>query len=317
MRRQESFVRAIHGKSQALVILLGLACGWAGAVVARVEIVLGDSAPAYLEARAELAAQLAGIELVVSAATSLASAAKRANLPEVVLALGSEALRTASRMREDAPIVTLLIPRESFERLRDEARATGHHRPVTGVYLDQPWSRQIALVRLIAPERRRIGVLSTSSFVPQVSVLERIAKEQKATIIHELVESPQALHVDLMRIIGGADVLLAVPDARVYSASTIQHILLTTFRARLPLIGFSPAYVQAGALAAVYSTPTQMAREAAAMVRRLLAGQAPPGGEYPRAFTVTVNRAVARSLDLAVDEDAALVTQLEQRERER
>ena len=71
--------------------------------------------------------------------------------------------------------------------------------------------------------------------MPQLPALERVAKEQKATIVHELVASPQALHVDLMRIIGAADVLLAVPDTRVYSASTIQHILLTTFRARLPL----------------------------------------------------------------------------------
>ena len=130
--------RSICSTSRTIVALLVLAFGWPGDVLARVEIVLGDNAPAYAEARAELAAQLASIELIVSPAASLASAAKRANPPEVVVALGSEALRAVSQMREDGRIVTLLVPRESFERLRDEARATGNRRAVAGVYLDQP-----------------------------------------------------------------------------------------------------------------------------------------------------------------------------------
>ncbi len=316
-RRCRLISSAIRRRAKAFAsTVLALAIGWAGAAFARVEIVVSESVAAYAEARAELAAQLAGVELTVSTAESFPSA-RRANPSDVVVTLGSEAMRSALRLRDDAPIVTLLVPRDSFERLRDEARTAGHRRSISGIYLDQPWSRQIALIRQIVPDRRRIGVLSTDAFLPQLTGLDRIVRQQNATLVQELVESPQGLHVDLMRIIGTADALLAVPDTRIYNASTIQHILLTTFRARQPLIGFSPAYVQAGALAAVYSTPAQMAREAAAIVRRLLAGLAPSGGQYARTFTVNVNRSVARSLDILLEDDAALTKHLEQLERDR
>jgi putative tryptophan/tyrosine transport system substrate-binding protein len=314
--RIDTAPQAWFGHRLSIAALLVLALAWARPALSSVEIVAGDNTSAHSEVRAELVAGLAGIELLVTS-TGSPPAAKRASPPTVVVVLGSESLRATLRVREEAPIVAVLVPRDSFERAREEARLAGQRRPVSGVYLDQPWARQIALIRIIAPERRRIGVLSTPGFAPQIAALARTATEQRVTVVHELVESPQALHVNLMRIIGAADVVLAIPDTQIFSASTIQHILLTTFRARQPLIGFSPAYVQAGALAAVYSTPTQMAREAAVMVRQLHAGQTPPGGQYPRAFTVSVNRSVARSLDMTFDNDAALTKQLEQLERER
>jgi putative tryptophan/tyrosine transport system substrate-binding protein len=313
VRRSNKSIRQPIG---AMACLLAATLGWASSVIARVEIVLGDGSSAYSEARAELASQLTGIDLVVAPVETVA-APRRTRPPDIVVALGSEALRAVGRVREEAPIVALLVTRDTFDRARDEVRTAGSRRSMSGVYLDQPWSRQIALVRLVVPERRRIGLLSTEGLIPQLSTLDRIAREQKALIVHELVESPQTLHVGLMRIVGTADVLLAVPDNRVFNASTIQHILLTTFRARLPVIGFSPAYVQAGALAAVYSTPSQMAREAAAMVQRHLTGQSMPGGQYPRAFTVSVNRAVARSLDMNLHDEATLAKQLDQLERDR
>ena len=117
-------------------------------------------------------------------------------------------------------------------------------------------------------------------------------------------------------MLGRSDLLLAAPDAQVYTRSTLQGMLLSAYRANNPVIGFSSAYVRAGALAAVYSTPEQIGRQAAEMILRA-AGQTDwqlPAPQNPRYFSVEVNRDVARALGLSLEEDSRLLERLKRSE---
>ena len=78
----------------------------------------------------------------------------------------------------------------------------------------------------------------------------------------------------LTKVLASADVILAMPDPMIFNNGTIHNILLAAYREERPLIGFSPAYVRAGALAAVYSTPQQIAHQIAETIQRALDGQA-------------------------------------------
>ena len=107
---------------------------------------------------------------------------------------------------------------------------------------------------------------------------------------------------DLQQVLNDSDVLLALADPLVFNSDSIQNILLTTFRAQVPVVAFSPAYVRAGALLALYATPAQVGRQAAALVQDVLRGQSLP--EQPlesNDFEVSVNEHVARALNLSLD----------------
>ena len=105
-----------------------------------------------------------------------------------------------------------------------------------------------------------------------------------------------------------ADLLLAVPDPQLYNSSSIQNILLASFRANVPLMAFSPAYVRAGALLALHVTPTQIGLQAAAIARGVLQGKALSATPlYSQDFSVAVNEHVARSLGLTLEPDALRV----------
>ena len=113
----------------------------------------------------------------------------------------------------------------------------------------------------------------------------------------------------LHRVMNDADVLLAVPDALVFNRHTAQNVLLTTYRMEKPVASYSRAYVTAGALLAVYSTPAQIGQQ---IGEELLAMQDKPGWPlpapgYPRYFSVETNERVAHSLglDLGRAEDLA------------
>ncbi len=113
-----------------------------------------------------------------------------------------------------------------------------------------------------------------------------------------------------------SDVFLALPDARVVNADTAQNLLLTSFRLRAPVVAWSAGYVRAGALAAVYTTPAQAGAQAAELARALLRGAAVPAPQYPRTYSIAINRQVARSLGLEIDDEAQIRERMQRGERE-
>lgn len=220
---------------------------------------------------------------------------------KVWITLGSDALARALARDGRPPVVSALIPRLGFERLlRDSlGKSTA---PAVAVYLDQPFGRQLDLVHLAMPDTKRIGVLwGQESQLQQVN-LQAAVQVRGLELVAGAVPSSASLFSGLKTVLDGADVLLAVADPQVYNSTTISNILLATYRSRVPVVAFSPAYVKAGAVLAVYSTPRQIGVQAGALARTMMLGGAVPASQYPMEFSVAVNEHVARSLGMSLDE---------------
>jgi ABC-type uncharacterized transport system substrate-binding protein len=107
----------------------------------------------------------------------------------------------------------------------------------------------------------------------------------------------------LLNQIAQTDALLALPDSAVYSTENIRNILLSTYRHKQGVIGFSSDMVKAGALATTYSEIEDIDAQVAEIASAYVAGGelAPP--QFPRYFRTIVNEGVARSLDLIVSDE--------------
>jgi len=115
----------------------------------------------------------------------------------------------------------------------------------------------------------------------------------------------------LQSLLPESDVLLAIPDPVAVNASTIYGLLLTSYRAQVPVVGFSEGLVKAGALLGLFSTASQQGKQGAEIATRILAGDGGlPAPQYPKYFTVRANYSVARSLGLRLEEEAALAATL-------
>ena len=79
-------------------------------------------------------------------------------------------------------------------------------------------------------------------------------------------------------------------------------------------VGFFEAHRIAGTSAA--AGEVQIGAEAGDMARQVARGQGLPAPKYPRHFSVAVNRQVARSLDLAVEDETVLRERLMRLERD-
>ena len=128
----------------------------------------------------------------------------------------------------------------------------------------------------------------------------------------EMVADEEDLVPALKRLLPNSDALLAVPDAAIYNRGNIATILLTSYRAKVPLFGFSQSYVKAGALAAVYSQPWQIAQQVADIIQGLPTNGSLPAPQSPRYFSVDINPQVRLSLELNMADEAQLLLKLKQ-----
>ncbi|MBS3935026.1 MAG: hypothetical protein KGZ43_02540, partial [Sulfuritalea sp.] len=240
----------------------------------------------------------------------------RSAAPDLIVAVGVAALDGVLESlgrRDDSwarvPLLATMTPQAVFQARR--AAPVIGPRQFSAALIDQPFARQLALIRLALPQHRRVGVLAGPQTRPFLGALE---KEGLARGLGLYASRPVGAADEIYPALRGAldesDVILALPDPLIYNSASLQNILLATYRARTPLVAFSPAYVRAGATLALYSTPAQLARGAAAMVRQWHAGRSLPPAQKPREFEVAVNARVAASLNLSIEPPAALAAEL-------
>lgn len=222
----------------------------------------------------------------------------------LIVALGARAAEQRAAHGSKVPLLCALLPRASFERiLQKNGKRTSS--TLSALYLDQPIGRQLDLIRLGLPKARFIGLLTGPGSQAELGDFRSAiaARGFQAVVAH--VEAGEPLFPGLKTVLDDADVLLALPDPQIYNSNSIQSLLLASFRAKVPMVAFSSAYVRAGALLAVYSTPAQIGRQAAVMALGVLGGRPlPASGQYPTDFSVSANEHVARSLDLDLDAPA-------------
>lgn len=275
----------------------------------RVVIVSSDSTAAYMEAAQALMDELAraGVSPYdvhrLSVPEWTARPAQTAP-PRIYVALGTQAAAALAASKVSAPVLATLIPRGSFERL---LRRSGRNASAnfTAIYLDQPLQRQLAMIRLALPQAKTLGVLWGPDSRPRALTLRIQATSVGLSLNEAGQDGKLNLFPDLQQVLDGSDVFLALADPQVFNSNTIQNILLTTFRAHVPMVAFSPAYVRAGALLSLHTTPEQVGRQAAALVQAALHGHLlPEQAVEANDFEVSVNAHVAAALSLSLDSNA-------------
>ena len=297
----------------ALLALLGLGVAQAADSVA---VVLSERGGVYAEFFDALNANLAQspgrkpVKLVGVAGDKLDESELAG--ASLVIAVGTNASRTLARMENTGPVLSVLVPRLTFERIASESGRSRQKNTFSAIFLDQPLGRQLGLLRHALPGRKRLAVLLGPESATQLPRLRSAVARIGLELQTEQVAGEADIIPALNRLLPVNDVLLALPDGVAYNRDTARPILLTTYRHQRPLLGFSQAYVAAGALAAVYSTPAQLARQTAEFLRTLPAGRVTLSSpQYPIYFGVAVNRNVARSLGLDIPDEAALRDALE------
>lgn len=290
-----------------LILLCAVAqAGWGADVV----LVLGEEQGVHKDFAGAFQQQLGGSRW------QLAWSGKGENFRsetagDLVVTTGGEALRQVLQKQGHTPVLATLISRTGFERIVAESGVRADQRSVSALFIEQPPQRQMAFARLLLPGKLRLGVALSPETNPLLAALQQAAGNLHLKLETEFVANEGGLLPAMSELFGRTDFLLALPDSSIYRRDSIRAILLTSYRYRKPVIGYSQAFATAGALAALYTSPQQSAQQAAELVKTLsVPVRYLPTPQYPSDFAIAINGAVAQSLELTIPDEPTLRRQL-------
>lgn len=291
------------------VLLVALACFLPGVAHAfKVALALAQPGGAYQAFADSLQLKLASGGVVLTPAGNLEDGFDDAVLARADLILATGPAAAAAVVEHHRrPTMVALISGAQLAELRGRYPQAN----LSGFLLEQPAERQIRLMGAVLPKGSRIGMLRSSGTVLDPELARAVSASGYRLIEHSVAGSAEVI-AGLEQVLPASDALLVLPDPVLSAPNPARSILLTSYRFRRPIFAFSQAYVEAGALAAVFSAPEDVASDVAGWLRSLGGGVGRlPAPRAPLTYRIAVNRQVARSLNIGVPSDAQLRAQIE------
>lgn len=231
---------------------------------------------------------------------------------DYIVTMGTQALEATLASHTKRPIFSVLIRKHVYHQLLAQYKRALQDplAPVSALVLDQPPARQFQLIKTLFPADQNIsvGLLTHASTLEEKKPLQAVTAPKGITLMTAYMNSTDNSSEALEELLTESRVLLALPDSGLYNEKTARGILLTAYHKRIPVIAYSRTFVNNGALAAVYSTPKQIAHQTSRTIIDLVSqpnGQLPPP-LFPDEFSIAVNYQVANSLGIDIPSEGAL-----------
>jgi hypothetical protein len=306
-----------RGSGLLRIVQLGLALAClivvsGPAAAARVAVVLSDDSAPYQEVYQVISAYLNDTPHVVSRVYAEGLSASSLNETRLVVAVGVRSAESLAMLPLRTPMLAVLVPRAWYDKTGRTRLSDSGRRMASAIFLDQPFERQGQLIRMAFPEVQRVGVLLGAEQGGLLGELDADLRAQRLSLVHGTLTGEERLIPPLENVLSSADLLLAVPDPLVFNRNTAQSLFLTSYRYRVPVLGYSRSLTRAGALLSLHSSPAQIGRQTAEWVSNAL-DSAPlrlPPPAYPAYFNISINEQVARSLGFTLPSETELEKRL-------
>ena len=264
------------------------------ALLAAAPLVLVDGKVAqYREAADQVQKQLAGASVVDTSDVALGAKLAEAS---VVVAVGQKAFGLASGKAGERPIVFCMVLGVHREWVSDR---------VTGVPLEPDPKDVLTRLRSVVPNAKRVGaVYNAQSSELWMAQAEKEAKLLGVNLVLKAIDSPTEVKPAVESMLSDIDILWLPPDPKLISKELFAFLLGACAERKIPLFGFLDSFTQAGALASVspsYSDIGTRAGRLAAEIaaRRSVHPEAVPEIAYaPGIFTLNLRTAAALGLQV-------------------
>ncbi|MBT8134131.1 MAG: hypothetical protein KJO03_06445 [Gammaproteobacteria bacterium] len=226
---------------------------------------------------------------------------------DIIIGIGGEGMKSADT--HYPKIKKLFISTDPNKYKLDRDRNSND----SILYMTQAYRRQVHLIRQLNRQWKIIGILNSREKPIDSTEIRRCANEHnlKVYIVSTTVEDN--ITDKIRHALHHSDVLLALPDKNIYNSRTVKNILLTSYRYRKPVIAFSKNFVNAGALAAIYSDTDKIAISASKLIEQYFYSTTPiEQVNYPDAFDISINKQVFRALDIQIPDIETIKMSLQQ-----
>lgn len=220
---------------------------------------------------------------------------------DALVSFGAAAAEKALEFRGDKPLLCALISQSAFTKILSRhfaSQQAGLQAGVTALYLNQPDQRVFELTRLLVPGAKTTGAALGPMLASHQPELVESAQRAQLELQTAIIDSNNNPVAQLDPLVKSVDVMVVMPDKAEWNHQTAKWLLYLSYRRRIPLIAFSRRYAEAGALASLYSSHSDVAAEAATLIAAILKQPGPGSIHWPSQFSVSTNASVARTLGL-------------------
>jgi len=200
-------------------------------------------------------------------------------------------------------LLTVLIPRYQYDKYLEEIKELKYSIPknkifFSTIYREQPIGRKLKAIQDMFPNVKNIGVLINNY---DKAVLNSLTKETKKRNLNLILTKNKYTHTliqSLSKTLDQCDILLALPDPNIFNPFTSKGIFVSSFRRGIPVFGYTKNYVDAGAVAAIYSTPNQIARQISEAANYFFKNnQSLPQANSPKYYSLAKNKKILNLLN--------------------
>lgn len=226
-----------------------------------------------------------------------------------VVAVGIESLRACFEAKRKRNLFSVFVSLDAVVELQKRYNIDG---VIPSIVLDQPLERHIEFIMALFPKTESISILGDANNVPSV-VLQQLRARYDVDLKLLQEFSPSSLLDMPMHYNRRNQAIVTLPKTQTRSNSEAKWLLYYEYKNKIPVIGYSADYVQAGAVGAIYSTPEQIALQTSEFFAHnvMLKTHLPTKYEFPKYFYTSVNTSVLSALELHLDVDQRVVKQFE------
>jgi ABC-type uncharacterized transport system substrate-binding protein len=226
-----------------------------------------------------------------------------AQQPALAIAVGSDAALMLDRIAAPhLPIVRSVLFEWDLERHGGEPSAGA------AVTVEMDPSALLAQLRRLFPDKTRIGVIrGPTQTARYIKSIDQAARQLGFTLeIRDCAEARELVKIFLD--FPSMDFVWCLPDSQLYNSATLKPLLIASITRRLPIIGFSLQFVEAGALFGGAPDFQEVGRQTADIALRMLRHERVPARLEASKFRFAYNQRVARLVGIkatAADQQAA------------
>jgi len=275
-------------------------------------ILFSRDLPPYREAVEGFKAALKGhttcrfLELIVTdAEVGQLMARVKAAKPDLILTLGTEASKVAAVQSEDTPVLFAMVANPIDSGILP--RRSYPDQIVAGVTTDVAPAEQFQAMRQALGDLKRVAVIYCPQYTEAtVSAAEAAAKTMGIELVRLPVEpfrvGPAVERLEQEHV----DALWTLTDPGVMVPASARRILTSALKAKMPVIGFSPAMVRAGAMVGLGIDSKSIGEQAGEIGLAILRGEKKPADfhlVYPAKTSIHVNLGVAERIGVRLSKE--------------
>lgn len=237
----------------------------------------------------------------------------------LIVAIGTRATQKTLQNCVQEPVLSIFIPQSTFQSLVENRPTCPANPTVSAVYLDQPLSRSIDLALQLNPSAQSLGVVLGPASENQLLTVSQLAQQRGLSLQYAVISNQDNPIAVLRPLVEKSDLILPLPDQGPINRAVAKWILSLSFQNKTPVIGFSRAYTEAGAIASVFSSPENIGEHAASLISdwRKFGDATIWMSQFPQDFTLKINDIVSKSLGIALEPAETLKHKIQDLERTR